>query len=208
MIGAAIFLVPVIAAIAVICALAYWAVCTRKDHRAVDTALKTGSTALLAVAGLLAGAPLLVVLGLALGSLGDLLLSRPGQPAFLGGMAAFATGHLAYLIHFLLFAQNLPPLPAALMLVLALSTEYWLIPHTGALRYPVRGYVAIITAMAMGAMAMAPGHGWMQLGAGLFVLSDLLLAVTIFIAPRAWLERLLWPVYWLAQAFIMFGALA
>lgn len=194
--------------LAAICALAYWAVCARRDHRAMDLALKTASTALLAVSGLLAGAPLLVVLGLALGSLGDLLLSRPGEAAFLGGMGAFAAGHLAYLLYFLDVAAALPLLPAAAMIALALSTESWLIPRTGALRWPVRGYVAIISAMALVAMAMAPGHGVMQVGAGLFVLSDLLLAVTIFIAPRRWLDQALWPVYWLAQAFILMGSLA
>ena len=59
------------------------------------SAAKTGATAALALAGLAAGAPWAVVLGLVLGALGDFFLTRRAETAFLAGMAAFAAGHLA-----------------------------------------------------------------------------------------------------------------
>ena len=58
--------------------------------------IKTVPVALLALAAMLGGAPRAITLGLALGALGDFLLSRPGEATFLAGMGAFAAGHLAY----------------------------------------------------------------------------------------------------------------
>src|SRR5690606_29686032 len=124
---------------------------------AAKSAVKTGAVA--------ARAPGLVAVGLALGALGDLFLSRPGTRAFLAGMAAFAAGHLAYAAEFLVPGAGPPLLPAAALLVLALSTEAWLAPRTGALRWPVRGYVAVITLMALAALTLPAGRGLALAGA-------------------------------------------
>ncbi|WP_185968556.1 lysoplasmalogenase [Paracoccus sp. M683] len=168
---------------------------------------KTASTALLAATGAITGAPWLVVAGLALGSAGDFALSRPGQVAFLAGMAAFAAGHLAYVAQMWTpaGAGQLWPLGLAMM-ALAISTELWLIPRTGDLKWPVRGYVLVITAMALAALTLPPERGLMALGAGLFVLSDLLLAIWLFIQPRRALALALWPAYWCGQALILAGS--
>lgn len=168
---------------------------------------KTLSTALLALAGVVMGAPLLVVAGLALGSAGDFALSRPGQAAFLAGMAAFAGGHLAYVAEMWTPGGIGQIWPLGLVMVaLAVSTEFWLIPRTGDLRWPVRAYVLVISAMALAALTLPPERGVMQIGAGLFVLSDLLLAIWLFVTPRRALALALWPAYWLGQALILMGA--
>lgn len=170
--------------------------------------VKTLSTALLALAGLIAGAPGLLSAGLALGAAGDFALSRPGKPAFLAGMAAFAAGHLAYIA--LMWtpsgADQIWPL-GLVMLALAVSTEFWLIPRTGDLRWPVRVYVVIIAAMALAALTLPPARTVMSAGAALFVLSDLLLAIHLFVAPRNWLALMLWPAYWAGQFLILQGGL-
>lgn len=167
---------------------------------------KTASTALLALAAMLAGAPLLLTLGLAFGAAGDFALSRPGEKSFLAGMGAFAAGHLAYIL--LMWtpagAGQVWPLGLA-MLGLAVSTEIWLIPRTGSLRWPVRAYVLIIALMALAALSLPPERDLMRIGAGLFVLSDLLLAIHLFVAPRRWLALTLWPAYWCGQALILTG---
>lgn len=169
---------------------------------------KTASTGLLALAAILADAPLLLIFGLAFGAAGDFALSRPGQTAFLAGMAAFAAGHLAYIA--LMWspagADQVWPLGLA-MLALAASTEFWLIPRTGDLRWPVRAYVLIITLMALAALSLPPDQTVTRIGAGLFVLSDLLLAIHLFVAPRRWLALALWPTYWTGQALILAGNL-
>jgi len=171
--------------------------------------VKTAATALLAAAALPLGAPLWVAVGLALGALGDLALSRPGQRSFLIGMAAFAAGHLAYAWLFLRVGTNDPLIvPSLVVLVLAGSTEFWLAPRTGALKWPVRGYVLVITAMMLAALTL-PGRALpVMLGAALFLLSDLLLALDLFCRerPSPWLSRAVWLCYWGGQALITLGA--
>ena len=182
--------------------------------------VKTISTAALALAGLAMGAPGLVVAGLALGSAGDFALSRPGTRWFLAGMGAFALGHLAYVAAFLGgFGAGSAPGPMgwaiiAALLALVLSTEVWLAPHTGALRWPVRGYGLVIGAMAVAAVLLptGPGQDAMRAGAALFLASDLILAVRMFrlidAAAQGLAGRLLWPLYWGGQALILWGAVA
>ncbi|WP_372837906.1 lysoplasmalogenase [Phaeovulum sp.] len=186
---------------------------------------KTGAVALLSIAAWRAGAPWLIVAGLALGAAGDFALSRPGARAFLAGMAAFAAGHLAYVLAFaapLVIAGQAggagwAPSPGdyavigALALLLA-STELWLAPHTGEMRWPVRAYVVVIGLMAVAALVPG-GSGGVALRAGvaLFVASDLMLALEQFVvrapARRQQLARALWPAYWCAQALILMGSL-
>lgn len=194
-------------------ALVYGAVFAGGPATAARSAVKTGSVLALALAGVAAGAPGLVVAGLALGAAGDFFLSRPGTRAFLAGMAAFAAGHLAYGAAFLAAAGPplgaAPLLPALILVALALSTEVWLAPRTGALRWPVRGYVAVITLMALAALAL-PAPRWPALlGALLFLVSDLLLALDLFVLPDGRLKRAigraLWAAYWSGQALILWG---
>ena len=168
----------------------------------VGSGVKTMVVALLAVAGGLGRAPRLIVLGLALGALGDFWLSRPGEAAFLAGMGAFAAGHLAYAAG---FGLRRVPLWALLGLgLLAGSTELWLAPHTGALLWPVRAYVGVICIMA--ALAVAHPSRLLWAGAASFVASDLMLAVAMFRAGpelALGLSYALWPAYWLGQALIL-----
>lgn len=194
-------------------ALAYGVIWTWRPHPLTSwprSATKTAAAALLAIWGWQIGAAPLAILGVALGALGDLFLSRPGDRAFLAGMAAFALGHLAYAALFVAGMSGGAGWPVTLaVLALALSTEVWLAPHTGALRWPVRGYVVVITVMLWTAVSpsLAPAWPWVALGALLFAASDLLLGVERFVLhsprPRAVASVLLWPLYWLAQVLIV-----
>lgn len=190
-------------------------------HAGIDAAsarastVKTLSTAGLALAGLVAGAPGWVVTGLALGAVGDFALSRPSDRAFLLGMLAFALGHGAYGLAFA--AQAALPLPgavgpvAALMAAMVAGTAVWIAPRAGALCWPVRTYALVIAAMAITAAALPAGFGLVRVGVAAFVASDLILAVRLFILrePRIRLiaARLLWPLYWGGQALILIGFL-
>jgi len=184
---------------------------------------KTGSVAGLALAAWVAGAPGLIVAGLALGAAGDFALSRPGSGAFLAGMAAFAAGHLAYALGFATApllalagpeggALHISGTGAAALALLALllgSTELWLSPHTGAFKAPVRGYVVVIGLMAAASL-LAPGTGMVGLteslgmhntmlllpGVALFVLSDLMLALERFVLGNPAARALLARALW------------
>lgn len=193
----------------------------------IGAGVKTASTGLLGLALGLAGQGgggwfWLVPLGLALGALGDLCLALKGERMFLAGVAAFGLGHLAYAGGFLLRSGELgfdglsagEGLTLAGLVALLISTEVWLAPRTGNLRGPVRGYVALIGMMGLAAVLLpaAPGQGVLRAGAALFILSDLMLAVQLFVVRdpglRRWLSRALWPAYWAGQALIGWGALA
>lgn len=175
-----------------------------------------------------------IALGLACGAVGDFALARKGGKAFLAGMFVFALGHIAYAWAFwrrttamvamdsahnagALFGGggiNWPQIVALILLLgLLASTEVWLAPHTGALRWPVRAYVAVIGLMAGNCVLLVPSQGTflLWLGGGLFLLSDLLLALRLFVVTTtAWKTRLslaVWPAYWCGQMLILFGAM-
>ncbi len=204
-------------------ALWYWALFAARPGGQTSwpaSLVKTGATGLLALGVWLGGAPGWLVFGLGLGALGDFALSRPGERWFLAGMAAFAAGHLVYagwiagralqVGGFDISALSIGGLIC--LLALLLSTEVWLAPFTGALRWPVRVYVLVIGAMAA-TIVVLPSNGAattaIRLGAALFVLSDVVLAIRLFRAHGPGFDRPLgaavWPLYWLGQAAIGLG---
>lgn len=204
-------------------ALIYWARFAGRDEGTqpmAGTGFKTGSTALLAAAGTMAQAPELIITGIALGAIGDFALSRPGTPAFLAGMAVFAAGHLAYTWAFWTRAADLgftAPTPnqwaaLAVLAALVLGLGLWLSSRAGDLRLPVLGYAVIIGAMAATVLILPPNAGRKDilLGAGLFLLSDALLALRMFVVtapkPRLALGLAVWPTYWMGQALILIGS--
>ena len=149
------------------------------------TIVKTLPLLFFAYAALLQGRGSVLIAGLLLSALGDLALSRNGEKAFLAGLSAFALAHLAYVFHFLnlsgapiwsAFSINLPL--ALFLLLHAALTEFWLVPHTGALKWPVRVYVLLITLMGLAALTLPIGVAF--LGAGFFIFSDSLLALRMF----------------------------
>lgn len=192
-------------------ALAYWPVAGGAPAWG-RSALKTAATALLALAAVLHGAPWALVAGLALGSLGDFALSRPGDAAFRAGLGAFLLGHLAYAALFfgqpesaaaaLARAPNLAACALLLAFSAAMAARLW--TRAGALRVPVMAYVAVIALMGLAALTLPlPDAG--QGAAALFIASDAVLAVEVFLLPAAarLTAPLVWPLYWAAQALFL-----
>ncbi|AJE48208.1 lysoplasmalogenase [Celeribacter indicus] len=154
--------------------------------------------------------PLLLVLALALSALGDVLLSYPGDRPLVRGMIAFGLGHLCYIGLFAPEFQAAALLPVAVLVALAVSTEAWLAPHAGRLRWPVRIYVLIITVMCIMALGLWPVRPLVTAGVALFLLSDLLIGIKLFRTPprperlRA-LSWALWVFYVAGQLLILFA---
>lgn len=192
-------------------ALIYGTRLTEAPPSILKSLIKTGATAALAAAGVVAGVPAVIIAGLVFGALGDLMLTRPAPRAFLAGMAAFAAGHLAYLVAFWpLIGDGLPPaLALTVGLALFASGRFWLWRHAGALRLPVLGYSLIISLMLAGALMLGPAHRLAQIGALIFILSDILLALRLFRATTLPIQRILsiflWPLYWAAQFLMLWG---
>ncbi|WP_093150709.1 lysoplasmalogenase family protein [Aliiruegeria lutimaris] len=190
----------------------------------VKSTLKTASTLPLALSALATGATPWLVAALGLGALGDLLLSRAGQRAFLLGLIAFAIAHLAYLGLFLFeasaefaeLAQAGKIVPAFLLLAFGGAMAGFLWPAAGEMRWPVMAYIAIILAMGLAAFALPASTGpWPLLAALSFIASDAILASELFLLPerhpaRRYTPYAVWALYWSAQALFLvtFGLLA
>ncbi|WP_319826398.1 lysoplasmalogenase [Thalassovita sp.] len=191
--------------------LVYGAAFCWRTESWLRTAIKTGAVALPALALSLSGLPVLALAGLWACVLGDFLLSRPSEAMLKGGIAAFALGHVLYVAAFLTVFPVAAPdgLFWAVVVVLTglgLSTERWLAPHTGALRWAVRGYVGLI--LSMGISAALPGvpREWVLTGALCFVASDLILSTLIFLGHAGRVRAYaVWALYYGAQGLIMAG---
>jgi len=141
-----------------------------------------------------------IVVGLALGAIGDVaLLWKRG---FVLGLGAFLLGHAAYAVavaQVVPVAQWLSPL-AIVPIAAALGALAWLWPHLGAMRAPVIAYVIAIAIMVIAAIAL--GRPRFLAGAILFFASDLGVARDKFVAPgfsnRAWGL----PAYYAGQLLI------
>jgi uncharacterized membrane protein YhhN len=196
------------------CALVYLPLAPRPSG-AMRSAIKTLAVALLAVAAVLGQGPALLVTALILCALGDWLLSREGEAMFMGGIAAFAGGHLAYIALFLThpasdpakLTQNPQVWIIGGFVLLGLGMAAVLAPRAGALKGPVLGYIPVILGMGVAALAL-PGQGgliWVVPAALAFVASDIVLAIETFVLPgdhpvRRATPYVVWPLYWGAQA--------
>ena len=149
----------------------------------------------------------LVTLGLCLSAAGDVFLIGRGRLAFLAGLVAFALAHVAYVAACLAMgvAMGTGVAAAAGLTLVALRVWRWLSPHVpAAMRWPVRGYIVVITAMvacALGAWTRGAPAG-LPLGAVLFFLSDLSVARERFVVSST-LNRF-WglPAYYAGQLLI------
>jgi uncharacterized membrane protein YhhN len=164
---------------------------------------KPAAAAAFILAGLAAGATdtvfgQAILAGLVLCALGDILLI-PRKPAtFLGGMAAFAAGHCAYVAAFAIGGLALSPavLVAGLAaLMLSGGLLVWLWKDLGEFRIPVVGYAVVISAMMIASVAhwvAAPTQqsALLVLAAYGFALSDVSVARDQFrkreFANRVW----------------------
>ncbi len=197
-----------------VAAVAYlpWAAAVSTPLR---SAAKTLPLAAFALSAWLAGASPYLVMALALSALGDFALSHVGRAAFLYGLASFALAHLLYVLVFtaasgapLWEAFAITPAAAAALVLMALSTEIWLVPYVGRLTWPVRIYVGLIAAMGLAALTLPAGLALAKGGAALFIASDLILAIRRFrmrpghavAVPAAWAT---WGLYISGQSLIL-----
>ncbi|MEY2246423.1 lysoplasmalogenase [Streptomyces sp. BF23-18] len=128
------------------------------------------------------GGPRLLIAALLLGWCGDLALMSDADPAFLAGMAAFAAGHVCYLVLFRGTARVRDPRLAGAYVTVLVALVVLLWPGLPAgLRVPVAGYSLLLTAMAYGATRLGP---LAALGGALFMLSDTLIATGVADWPQ------------------------
>jgi uncharacterized membrane protein YhhN len=126
----------------------------------------------------------LILAGLLFSLLGDILLMLPGD-RFLAGLAAFLIAHLFYISGFWI-DQGAPVFwPALAVFGLTGLTGWILKDGMGKMKIPALGYMGVISAMVWLAWSRWITGGQLDhllafCGAGLFMISDLILAVNRF----------------------------
>jgi uncharacterized membrane protein YhhN len=142
------------------------------------------------------------VIALALSWLGDITLRW-----FVIGLACFLLAHIVYLVLFATrLAERRVPRWAAVYAVWLVALLLILAPHTGSLLIPVIAYGLVLSAMAMLASRC---NRWVAWGGALFVVSDSILAVNMFV-PDAGIplaDFLIMVTYIAAQTLIGWGLL-
>ncbi|MHB1293693.1 MAG: lysoplasmalogenase [Anaerolineae bacterium] len=175
-----------------------------------------------------AGIVLLVAIGMSLGLVGDLfmtgILSTRGrnQADTIGGMVAFALGHVAYIAAFLTLASRFglthtPSLLGAWLLWLIFAFVIWrqIVTPEGkrdALQWAALPYSLLVAStagvssgLALQALILLPS----ALGGALFFFSDLLIANRIFRhANNPLLDDAIWLTYGPAQMLLVYATCA
>ncbi len=127
--------------------------------------------------------------GLCLSAVGDVALMWRAPGPFLAGLGAFLLGHLAYAAAFVVRGVDGGAALWGLLPLVLVGGGFgrWLLPHVDAkMRAPVVGYIVAITAM----VALSIGshqllaNPWLPMGALLFFVSDLSVAIDRFVARR------------------------
>jgi uncharacterized membrane protein YhhN len=156
----------------------------------------------------------LLAVGLVFAWFGDLLLEGSGDAYFMAGIAAFMAMQICYLVAFtripgpgLVRAWKIALVP---YLVLWLLLNFLVGPGVGSLRIPVMIYSVVLIAMAVAALDLVirvpQDKGWrVAIGAGLFVVSDALIALTTFgpLSSSNAMSGLIMATYIAAQALIV-----
>ncbi len=207
------------------------------DNRRMPAWTRMGSSLVLVVGGwslawLARHSPaasfgVLIAVGMTLGFLGDLFLAQwlPSKEPVLGGIGAFGLGHIIYIAAMLLVADQ-PGLGgtgvrwAAWGVWLLIGLAGWFVivyPGTrpAALRWAALPYTLLLAStagVATGLAAQAPAFLPLAVGAGLFFVSDLILATELFTAFRfPAMGDAVWLTYGPGQMLIVYsvaGALA
>ena len=153
-----------------------------------------------------------ILAGLLLCMAGDVfLIFFFSRKLFLAGLVSFLTGHLLYTVAFFSLAGKGRTSWIMIAFFLAVSgvAFAWLRPHLGKMLIPVLAYIAIITAMVIGAASLAgtetvcfPGRALAFAGALLFYVSDIFVARQRFVTQNFFNRAVGLPLYFAGQFLI------
>ncbi len=144
------------------------------------------------------------VSGLVFSFLGDLFLLF--NWGFLPGLGSFLLAHVLYIICFSKLSRKKPSVLLIFVLFIYLiGLLYILFPHLNEMKIPVIIYGIVITTMLY--FSVKTQNKYLIFGALLFVISDSLLAVNLFINETKILSLLVMITYVLAQFLLVKGIL-
>ncbi|MBD3290252.1 hypothetical protein GF337_15710 [candidate division KSB1 bacterium] len=133
-----------------------------------------------------------ILLGLMFSFGGDITLMQRTQKAFMVGLVLFLLSHIVYFITFTFFngffVRNFAS--AFILTIMAILIFLYLRPGLGNMKYPVLIYIIIISIMMLSALNTFESDYFtlkkslfITIGAGLFYVSDVILAVNKFRKP-------------------------
>jgi uncharacterized membrane protein YhhN len=192
-----------------------FALCIAETYWPIRTVIKGLAASTLAVLvwhrvtssnGLLLGA------ALAFCSLGDILLTLPGDNQFADGLLSFLIAHLLFIVLWWrhwpkpLRITNWQGVVLAMLVIYILAMMAWILPVPG-LSAAVAAYMIVLTTMVLAAVLVQVEHFWIGAGAILFLISDSLLALNKFKQTIEGLpaDFLIWSTYYLALYLMTFG---
>jgi len=182
----------------------------------MKTVVKVAATGFLTLWVYELGGPALLITALFFGAIGDGFMSGDPKKWVLPGLLAFFVGHLAYLALFL----KIPHIPmdgvtfliAAAVFILSAGFVVFLWKSLDDMRWPVVAYTGVIALMGATAARLDMGTSWVAIGAAMFILSDVLVAMETFkiedgARVRFLTSPLLWALYYGGQGLIAYGFL-
>lgn len=146
----------------------------------------------------------LVVIGLAMGMIGDILLNlrfvfeKAGQKIFLAGIAAFLAGHILYLAALIPLSTNLTE-SLVIGVILTALLLWWIFQQIEAkpafkiFGVLYLGAIVLMTSVAGGILIVNPvsTHAWLYfIGAVLFTGSDIVLILNTFTSKQRFSMRI------------------
>ncbi len=162
-----------------------------------------------------------VAIGMSFGFLGDLFMAQllPIKDYVLGGIASFGIGHIAYIIGLLSASEDFQLSDSAIQwsawgIWLVITVILWyLIVYRGSektllhkVALPYALLLASTTGFATGLALQHPAFILITIGAGLFLLSDLILATELFNGARwTYIGDVVWLTYGPGQMLIVMG---
>lgn len=174
------------------------------------TLFKTLPIVMLAVLSFWMGGSTLLMSALILSAIGDYFLSLDKR-FFIPGLVSFLLGHLAYIV----LLAGLVSGPATLVglgvvIIYSLGFASFLWGRTGKYRLAVMVYIGVITAMAALSLQLPETLRLVTYGAFIFVLSDTVLALRMFVfgedhRSANTLSQIVWATYIPAQLAIVIG---
>ena len=140
---------------------------------------------------------------------GDVFLALPIANSFIFGLSAFLIAQMTYALCFVHFRKpqsaTVGIKTAVFVLVVYGLLMAWLIlPQTNEMLLPVSIYLAVI--MLMGAAALLSNlSSWLSMGAISFIISDSILATSLFIGTFPFSGYLVMLTYYVAQFLLVLG---
>lgn len=204
-------------AIALICLIHIWSI--DKKNRTIFYVSKATPIFLMAVlvfshsSQLNHSYALYIGAGLLLSSIGDLFLMHP-KDKFIEGLSAFFLAHVAYTLAFCIAVDTSFHLTTlSLLTALGVITYLFLLPSLGEMKLPVAVYCIAILAMAWGAIefwSASPyiNAGYAAVGAIVFIISDLVLAIDRFRSSSAFSRHVIMVTYYTAQSLLTLSVIS